>query len=474
MSKICPKCGFLNADNAQSCSRCGTILSINAPQTNKDSSSSNQFKPQKKSSKRWRILVIVIVVAVILTSLATLINYEYYSPFQNVWGENIQGQNIFGIATERAAYIVSSQMSHSSFTFYYKIYKFNLTSGAEEWRSKIITFSGKGPQFTLPQMERTNLYYYNGTLYLSSLNNSGNIVNYGKAGNFAVYGINSQTGSMKFNENITPLSFTNNITFGYSICYSGNTLTIGYISELTNPTINSTKSNASFQFHLDIYSIGGNSIKKIAELNTTLSLHNNGWGTGDEYIFQSGSNIAYFLTNIHIVIIENITKKDLTEFNLIGNVFGILDNNLYYSKQINTTVSFYKVNILNNESTNIITLKNILINANFYEINAIPKNTGGIAVEVQNSEIGESNFGGTPLNQTDIRFLGFSSNKTMLWNITIPPDPYGTFTQMLSTNNGNIILATQPGAFSNGISYHSNIIILNGSNGKIYIDNESK
>ena len=99
-----------------------------------------------------RSIVILVIVIVVLSSVALLINYEYYSPFHNKWEKNIPGSIYEGQIIGNTAYILATSASYSNYYSNYTshLYKVNLITGKDEWTSSAINTTGFYSTYTLP------------------------------------------------------------------------------------------------------------------------------------------------------------------------------------------------------------------------------------------------------------------------------------------------------------------------------------
>lgn len=423
--------------------------------------------------KRRNVVIAIIIALIAVGSVIWAVNYIYYSPFNNVWEQKIGGQDMYGTTQGGFAYIVSSTTNFSSYTFYYTVYKLNISSGAELWKSHVITFKELSYVFTLPSNKGPSIYVTDGMVYLASFNCTSigdSIINNAKAGNFAIYGINSTTGTTSFCANFTPSSINKDVTFAYSTIFAENRLMVAYIDESYVGGQSSSGYKYNMLFHVDTLQISKNGVNVIAKVNRTLSFINGGWGTGSENIFVSGDNIAYDIISSQQLLWFNCSTYELKEFNATENIIGIHNQYLYYYTMNNKTIQFYRMSIIDPVPTEILTMSNFISNTTS-GIFAQPLSDGGLFIEIQCSGIG-AQIGGVPLIQNNILFMGFSKDGNMLWNISLSPNPYGTFTKILETNNGNVILATKPGALSYQSSYHSNILVINETTGKVLINKQ--
>lgn len=404
--------------------------------------------------------VALLILAIMVSSASFLADNYFYSPFHNSWTGKINGKFLDGSITNGSAYIVSVSSNTGRETYHYNFYRFNVSTGQKLWGTSGIELSGFYNEMTQPPFSSPDYSIHNNTLYAVAFNGTGlGVINNGVVGGFEIMAINCTNGHYIDQYKLTPLQGKAAITFGFDMVVMGQTVTTSFINDSFN-------AGYPYQctFCIRTYQIepGGLVLKDSAYVSLPRM---GGWQSGYENVYISGSNIAYCLNPIHKVVLY--TPGGTYSSELPGTPAGLAGNSLYYGNLTSTGYSMGLVNCAEHTGKTLFTIplhSGAQQSLKFYpELLAdghISITTVSSPVNPLNSSIGPSGFMG-------IRYQGFSTNGSILWNYTIPENHDGSSVSTVGSANGNSIVYTVPSKINYSPGYSSEIMEINDASGKI-------
>ncbi len=401
--------------------------------------------------------VALLIAAIVISSSLLLAETYLYSPFQNTWTEGLSGQVISSDIANGSVFVLTAHDNYSANSYYYCVYKFNLTTGQLYWSSKTQQINGWYGILMEPTSYGSLLRYSNNTIYMMAFNGSG-ILGTSNANrvNFDLIEMNATTGKIFHTYNLAPLQNRASFAFGFTMNMIGKALYLGLVNDSAaygQPT------NSSFEIY---YFLLGNGAPLLLNYSAIIIPPISGWGANAESVFTSGQTIAYCINSLGIAIIHGPNGNSM--LNIPGKVFGFVGQSLYYTNSSSGSLKVGKeASVTGGYNANLFEVTQPYTGNVSYEYQVETNNAGIFYVVTNAYPYGVFIGGEFPAGSSFERIQAYNSNGTMLWNRSLPTGSQADVVFHEDSNDGNIIIT----ALSQS---SSEILLMNNLTGKVKLE----
>ncbi len=341
---------------------------------------------------------------------------------------------------------------YSGLTIYtYRVFAINVTNGNVLWRSVPIELSYEF-QAQFQQFRGPEIHYDSGAVYVIGYNYT-----VPRASGFSLLSFDSASGELIHRQAIRYFWYNTTV---YMDSFSTAAVFHNSVMQLTFATLPAYgKNGEAVKNSSSFYSIGYHLSHGIAtqfsEVN--FSLHNiQNAGSGDMGVYSSGDMQATGAVWYSWLVVENITSGNHRLINLTQGSLSIPGSNIYTADRNGSTISLYSWNFSTNETVRISSLRS--------GIPSKPDNLLSLKMKALPGPVFALSFTGSPGGNgspvTDSHFMGICSTGKMLWNITVPGDPYGTVATIHRIGKSMVLFTTFPARDTNNRIFCSSKMVL--------------
>ena len=392
----------------------------------------------------------------------------FYTPFhQYNWEQQINGSvgNILATGTSYyvtnytivPAYDHQNNPGNQVYNFY--INKINADTGHIAWRSGAISYRGIESVFFSDNTNGPQLWSCNHTLFAMDYSTTSDIFH---IQNFTIYLFNETTGQSLGSQVI---SFTwGNVTdstgiLGGWVKSFNSRLYLSFITETAMGSGSTFSENATF--HTIYYTLSGGIYRQYGSAEIPMQ-PTSGFGTSSTLTSASESMLAFHFIWTNSTIVENLATGEFKTLQVAPDAISVLNNEAYLGEAHNGTFTLYGYGfhdslavVLFNYHDNVFSTVNNNTNVG---LSVLPD--GHIAVTVSRYVTNST----TAYPGKVLRFLGFSHNGSVIWNLTLPY-PDGVQMNLLSGNM--LLLSSETTNLSAFPSSHAYFVEVNYSTGSV-------
>lgn len=409
--------------------------------------------------KKLVMYAIVISVIVIVPSIYFSENYSA-SPFHNIaWNSSNLGQ-ISSVVPSNTTFFVSNYTTNTSANgtgeLSVWITAINITRGTRLWRSPQIEVVAYDPMLITSHWDAPKMWVYNGTLY-AIVYDAKNML---EINSFELYMFNATDGTLVGHSMLGLGINLSNVsqTYAPSVIQSEGNFYLSFITQYVPPTGPSGAINATF--HTVHYETQRNIVKeaKISNCSVPGTLR---WGLGFMTVAHTSEYGVFTFTYDNSTLIENLADGAFVVRNSYSEDLGSTDGGVYCSEIQNHTVSLFSIDLSNGNSSCLFSFTDHDIGqSSNSEYLMYPISGNRFAFIVQGDLIG-LNTGQYPY----VTFICYSANGTMIWNVSVSADQYGTYTQLINVGRNEVMLSTHTGGYVNGSTYRAEFVVKNYQTG---------
>ena len=395
-----------------------------------------------------------LLAAIVFSSSLLLAETYLYTPLQNRWTGGVSGNVLSSQIANGSLYVLTAHTNFTANSYYYSVYRFNLTAGAQEWSSSTQNITGSPETLMEPSHYGPLLHYYNNTVYLMAFNGS-TFETFNNAFNsFELIEMNATTGNILNSYELAPFQQGTYSTIGFTMNMIGKTLYLGFL----NNTFSTPQGHNN---SLEVYEyVIGNNGPALLNYNSTIIPQVNGWGTTAESVYVSGQKIAYCINTLGIALVYG--SDGMVRLNMPGEAMGFNGQDLYYFNSSSSYLNVSEVSVNGGSSANLFNITQSPYNNVSYRYFAETNGAGIFYVITNAYPYGVFIGGSTPASLSFQRIQAVSSNGTVLWSHSLPTGSYASVLKHTDSSNGNIIV-TALGQSS------SEILLINNITGKVQL-----
>lgn len=413
----------------------------------------------RRKVKKLVLYAIIISVIVTVPSLYFSENYST-TPFHNiVWNSGDLGQ-ISSVMSSNTSFFISNfttgTFSNGNGELSLWITALNVTNGTRLWSSPQIKVVANDPMFVTTQWDAPKMWVYNGTLY-ALVYSAENML---EISNFELYMFNAANGTLLGHSRLGLEMELNNTTQVYapSVIQIEGSFYLSFITQNVPPSGPSGVINATF--HTVHYETLGNTIKE-AEISNCSVPGTLGWRTGIMTVAHTSKYGVFTFSYDNSTLIENLGDGAFVVRNSYSGNLGSIDGGVYYSKIQNHTVSLFSINLSNGSASRLFSFTSQNLGGNLNsEYVMYPLSANRFSFIIQGNLVG-LNTGQYPY----VKLVCYSANGTLIWNVSVSTDEYGTYTQLTNVGRNEVMLSTQTGAYVSGSTYRAEFVIKNYQTG---------